>query len=232
MKAAGGICLTLNMRIHVFSDADTLAAEVARQVIVECEQAIAERGVFHWVLAGGNTPKKCYELLRDAGIDWDRVHVWFGDERCLSIGDVERNDVMADAALLSHVSIPPVQIYRIPAELGPEDAADAYAGLLTDAPPMDLVLLGMGEDGHTASLFPNNPALDDERLAVPVFNSPKPPPERVSMGCSALNQARKRIVMVAGEGKRDALQLVQRGESLPVARLAACEWYVDEAAIG
>jgi len=218
------------MRIHVLPDANALAAEVARQVIVECEQAIAERGVFHWVLAGGNTPKKCYELLRDAGIDWGRMHVWFGDERCLPMGDAERNDVMADVALLSHVSVPSAQIHHIPVELGPEDAAAAYAALLADAPSMDLILLGMGEDGHTASLFPGNPALVDEHLVIPVFNAPKPPPERVSMGYSILNQGRKRIVMAAGKGKKDALQLVQRGESLPVARLAACEWYVDEAA--
>lgn len=218
------------MRIHVLPDANALAAEVARQVIVECEQAIAKRGEFHWVLAGGNTPKKCYELLRDAGIDWNRMHIWFGDERCLPMGDAERNDVMADVALLSHVSVPSAQIHRIPAELGPEDAAAAYAALLADAPSMDLILFGMGEDGHTASLFPDNPALVDKHLVIPVFNAPKPPPERVTMGYSILNQGRKRIVMAAGKGKKDALQLVQQGESLPVARLAVCEWYVDEAA--
>jgi len=220
------------MHIHVFPDASALAAEVARQVTHSCEQAVAERGAFHWVLAGGNTPKKCYELLRDAGLDWSRIHVWFGDERCLPVGDAERNDVMADAALLLHVSVPSAQIHRIHAELGPEKAADDYATRLTDALPMDLVLLGMGEDGHTASLFPDNPALVDEHLAIPVFNAPKPPPERVSMGYSVLNRARKRILMVAGEGKRGALQLVQRGESLPVARLATCEWYVDTDAAG
>jgi len=221
-----------DMHIHVFPDADSLAAMVARQVIIECEQAIAERGVFHWVLAGGNTPKKCYKLLRDAGIYWDRVHVWFGDERCLPVGDAERNDVMADAALLSHVPAPSAQVHRIPAEFGPEDAANDYAGLLADAPSMDLILLGMGEDGHTASLFPGNPALADKRLAVPVFSAPKPPPERVSMGYSVLNQGRKRIVMVAGEGKRDALLRIRQGELLPAARLAVSDWYVDEAVSG
>jgi len=222
----------MNMHIHVFPNADALATEVARQAVHACEQAIADRGVFHWVLAGGNTPKKCYELLCDTELNWSRVHVWFGDERCLPVGDAERNDVMADAALLSHVPIPSTQIHRIPAELGPEQASDDYAALLADAPPMDLVLLGMGEDGHTASLFPGNKALADERLAVPVFHAPKPPSERVSMSYSVLDQARIRIVMVAGDGKKDALKLVQRGESLPVARLAACEWYVDEAAAG
>ncbi|MDQ6960886.1 MAG: 6-phosphogluconolactonase, partial [Mariprofundaceae bacterium] len=211
-------------------DANALAAMVARQVIVECEQAIAERGVFHWVLAGGNTPKKCYQLLRDAELDWSRVHIWFGDERCLPFGDAERNDTMADEALLSHVPVDSSHIHRIHTELCPEKAAEAYADLLADTPSMDLILLGMGEDGHTASLFPGNPALSDKRLAVPVSHAPKPPPERVSMGYSVLNQARKRIVMAAGEGKRDALQRIRQGELLPVARLAACEWYVDEAA--
>jgi len=220
------------MHIHVFPDVHALAVAVARKIMCECRQAIAERGVFHWVLAGGNSPKACYQLLRDAELDWSRVHVWFGDERCLPVGDAERNDTMADQTLLSHVSIPLAQVHHIPAELGSKDAAEAYAKLLIDAPPMDLILFGMGEDGHTASLFPGNPALDDEHLAVPVFNAPKPPPERVSMGYSVLNQAGKRIVMAAGAGKKEALQRIQNGEHLPVARLAVCEWYVDKAASG
>ncbi len=232
MRAVGGICLALKMRIHVFPDTDKLAVEAARKITRDCEQAIADRGIFHWVLAGGNTPKKCYELLRDAELNWNRMHVWFGDERCLPVGDAERNDVMADKALLSYVPVLSNHIHRIHAELGPEKAADDYAVRLADAPPMDLVLLGMGEDGHTASLFPDNPALDDERLAVPVFHAPKRPPERVSMGYSVLNQARKRMVMVAGESKRNALQRIRQGEPLPSARLAASDWYVDEDAAG
>ncbi len=220
------------MHIHIFPDAGALAAEVARQVICNCEQAITERNIFHWVLAGGNTPKKCYELLRDTELDWSRIHVWFGDERCLPAGDAERNDTMVDKALLSHVPVLSSHVHRIHAERGPEKAADDYAALLADAPPMDLVLLGMGEDGHTASLFPGNPALVDEHLAIPVFNAPKPPPERVSMGYSVLNRSRRRIVMVVGGRKKDALQRIRQGELLPAARLAASDWYVDEAASG
>ena len=218
------------MHIRVFPDGNALAAEIVRQIIHGCEQAIMDRGVFHWVLAGGNTPKKCYELLHDAELDWSRVQVWFGDERCLPAGDVERNSTMADQTLLSHVPILSSHTHRIRAELGPEKAADDYAALLADAPPMDMVLLGMGEDGHTASLFPCNPALGDERLAVPVFHAPKPPPERVSMGYSVLNQARKRLVLVAGKCKKEALLRIRKGERLPAARLAASDWYVDEAA--
>jgi len=225
LREAGG-----NKNIHVFPDANALATEVARQIVHGCKQAVAERGIFHWVLAGGNTPGKCYELLHDAELDWSRVHIWFGDERCLPVGDAGRNDTMADKVLLSQVPVLSSHIHRIRAELSPAKAADDYAMRLANAPPMDLALLGMGEDGHTASLFPGNPALDDERLVIPVFHAPKPPPERVSMGYTVLNQARRRIVLVAGKDKKEALLRIRKGERLPVARLASCEWYVDKAA--
>jgi len=120
----------------------------------------------------------------------------------------------------------------MPAELGPELAAQAYVKLLAAAPVMDIVLLGMGEDGHTASLFPDNPALQDKRLAVPVYDSPKPPPERVSMGYGLLNNARHRILMVAGKGKAEALARIRAGEPLPIAAIADGEWLIDRDAMG
>jgi len=198
-------------------------ADVVKQSVDEC---IAQRGVFHWVLAGGTTPKQCYELLRDADIDWSKVHVWFGDERCLPVGDDERNDVMADKALLNYVPVLKSHIHRIDAELGAEKAAALYANELAGIEALDLVLLGMGEDGHTASLFPNNPALQDERLAVPVFHSPKPPSDRVSMGYTALKSAHRRVIMVTGEGKRDAFDKICAGEALPV-NIENSEWYIS-----
>jgi len=222
----------VDMNTHPCADAEAVAQYAADAVVKAAASAIAERGVFHWTLAGGTTPKRCYELLRDADVDWPNVHIWFGDERCLPIGDAERNDLMADEALLNHVPIPPAQIYRMNAELGPELAAARYAALLTDAPEMDLVLLGIGEDGHTASLFPDNPALEDQRLAVPVYNSPKPPPERVSMGYAVLNAARRCLIMVAGKGKADAISRIRNGERLPVARVSGSEWLIGQDASG
>jgi 6-phosphogluconolactonase len=225
-------CAQVDMLIHPCADAEAVAQYAADAVAESSSSAISARGVFHWVLAGGTTPKRCYELLRDADIDWPNVHVWFGDERCLPVGDAERNDRMADDALLNHVPIPPAHIHRMNAELGPEIAAERYATLLADAPVMDLVLLGIGEDGHTASLFPDNPALNDPRLAVPVFNSPKPPSERVSMGYAVLNAARRCLIMVAGKGKVDAISRIRNGELLPVARVQGSEWLIDQAAAG
>jgi len=220
------------MNTHPCADAEAVAQYAADAVVKAAAAAIAERGVFHWVLAGGTTPKRCYELLRDAEIDWANVHIWFGDERCLPVGDAERNDRMADEALLNHVPVPFAQIHRMDAERGSELAAERYAALLADAPVMDLVLLGIGEDGHTASLFPDNPALNDPRLAVPVFNSPKPPPERVSMGYAVLNAARRCLIMVAGKGKADAISRIRNGERLPVARVSGSEWLIDQDASG
>jgi 6-phosphogluconolactonase len=222
----------VDMHIHPCADAEAVAQYAADAVVKAAASAIADRGVFHWVLAGGTTPKRCYELLCEADIDWAKVHIWFGDERCLPIGNAERNDLMADETLLNHVPIPSAQIHRMDAELGSELAAERYAMLLADAPEMDLVLLGIGEDGHTASLFPGNSALNDPRLAIPVYHSPKPPSERVSMGYAVLNDARRCLIMVAGKGKADAISRIRNGERLPVAQVSGSEWLIDQDASG
>lgn len=220
------------MNEKLFESSAQLAAFAAGRIAELCREAVAEKGVCHLVLAGGTTPRLCYELLRQMPLPWASLHIWFGDERCLPPGDAERNDTMADVALLKHVPLPALQIHRMMAEEGPEAAALAYATLLAEAPVMDIVLLGMGEDGHTASLFPGNPALTDARLAVPVYNSPKPPSERVSMGYAALNAARHRILMVTGKGKADALARIRAGERLPIAAIAEGEWLLDRDAMG
>jgi len=220
------------MSEQLFDNAEVLARYAADRVAELCRDAVDRSGVCHLVLAGGSTPKRSYELLRDMNLPWPSLHIWFGDERCLPAGDSERNDTMADEALLKHVPVPPEQIHRIPAELGPEVSADIYAEQLAETPVMDVALLGMGEDGHTASLFPDNPALQDKRLAVPVYDSPKPPSERVSMGYAVLNTARHRILMVTGSGKTDALTRIRAGEQLPIAAIADGEWLVDRDAMG
>ncbi len=220
------------MREQVFANSGSLALGAAERVARLCCDAVDARGVCHLVLAGGGTPKRCYQLLREMNLPWQALHIWFGDERCLPPGSPERNDCMADAALLSHVPVPADQIHRIPAELGPESAAEIYTALLADMPVMDVVLLGMGEDGHTASLFPGNPALQDMRPAIPVYKSPKPPSERVSMGYTILNAARHRLILVAGRGKSDALSCIRMGERLPVAAVAESEWLMDIEASG
>lgn len=209
---------------------DQLSAAVAQRISALSVQAIAARGTFRIALAGGETPRSCYEKLRHHGLDWPHVEIYFGDERCLPRGDVRRNDSVAHDALLKHVAIPPGNVHPIPAENGARAAAAEYATLLEHALPFDLVLLGMGEDGHTASLFPDNPATEQEWIAVPVFDAPKPPPERVSLGMGALNGAREKLFLVAGAGKREALWRIAQGVALPAARVTGAEWHVDRAA--
>lgn len=217
--------------IVVHDDPDELSTAVAQRVAELAAQAIAARGVFHIALAGGETPRRCYEKLRDLTIDWGHVQVYFGDERCLPEGDAQRNDRMAFDVLLKHVAIPPANIHAIPAELGAREAAVRYAAVLADIERLDLVLLGMGEDGHTASLFPGNPAMDTAAPVVPVFGAPKLPAERVSLGMGTLNAALHKIFLVAGAGKREALKQISLGNTLPAARIAAAEWHLDRAAL-
>jgi 6-phosphogluconolactonase len=217
--------------IIVHDDIEALSVAVARRIAMISAQAIGERGIVSIVLAGGETPRRCHELLREMPVDWKHVQVYFGDERCLPRGDMQRNDSMAHVTLLMHVAIPPGNVHAIPAEHGARMAAAEYARILEHALPFDLVLLGMGEDGHTASLFPGNPATEQQAIVVPVFDAPKPPLERVSLGMGTLNSAREKMFLVSGKTKQEALWKIARGVALPAARVTKAEWHVDRAAL-
>jgi 6-phosphogluconolactonase len=208
------------VQTRVLRDADAVAADAAEAVLAAADDAIAARGVFRVVLAGGSTPQAAYRLLAHASADWGHWHCYFGDERCLPAGAAERNSHAAHEAWLGRVPIPQGQVHPIPAEQGAEPAAAAYEPIVADALPFDLVLLGMGEDGHTASLFPGHEVRPGP-LVMPVHGAPKPPPDRVSLTPSALCRARRMLVLVTGAGKRPALARWKAGEGLPVARIAA-----------
>ena len=213
-----------------FDSAEIAARYVADEIIKSCAEAIQKRGVFHWVLAGGSTPELCYRLLKNADMDWEKVHVWFGDERALPTGNPERNETMARNALLDYVNIPTHQIHSIDFSDGTENAAASYAKALENIKIFDLVMLGMGEDGHTASLFPNNPALINHAFAVPVFDSPKPPAERVSLSFKALNNHRTCFILATGAAKKDILKEIAQGADLPITHVNHATWVVDQAA--
>ena len=183
--------------------------------------ALARHGAFHIVLAGGGTPRLLYQALSRQPHDWARWHVWFGDERCLPPLDPERNSAMARASLLDGTAIVPARFHAIPAELGPKVAAQEYAALLADIGAFDLVLLGLGEDGHTASLFPGHEwgAAQEVPDALPIFDAPKPPPERVSLSAHRLAHAHEVLFLVAGAGKRDAVARWQAGETIPASAI-------------
>jgi 6-phosphogluconolactonase len=212
--------------ITIHEDLASLSAAVARQIADLANQAIKARGTFHLALAGGSTPRHCYESLRTLSLDWTKIQLYFGDERCLPVGDAERNDSMAYATLINHIAIPSENIHCIPAELGAEDAAAQYRLVIEKLDKLDLILLGLGEDGHTASLFPDNPATESRASVVAVFNSPKPPPERVSLGLTTINAARHKIFLIAGKSKREPLARIRQGELLPAARVIGAKWHV------
>ncbi|MGD8743303.1 MAG: 6-phosphogluconolactonase [Granulosicoccaceae bacterium] len=201
-----------------YDTADAVAAATVACILDCAQRAIAERGVFRLVLAGGTTPKQAYQQLRGADTDWSRWEVFFGDERCLPADDPERNSVMASEALLDHVPVPADNIFPITAEHGAESAAQAYRSVIDLHLPFDLVLLGMGEDGHTASLFPGH-VHDQNETVHAVHNAPKPPSDRVSLGASALGNTHELLILVTGSGKQDAVKRWQAGEALPVTEI-------------
>jgi len=203
---------------RVFADAGALVAALAAAICAEAEAAIAARGVFHLVLAGGSTPRALYRALADRNAGDARWQVWYGDERCLPPDHAERNSVMAEAAWLAASRIPVENRRPIPAEQGPREAAAVYAGWLAGVPDFDVVLLGMGEDGHTASLFPGHAWGNAPNSAdvLAVHAAPKPPPERVSLSAARLSRSQRVWVVISGAGKREALLRWKGGETLPV----------------
>ncbi len=204
-------------RFHVVGDAEALARDAAREIARIANACIAAHGRFDVVLAGGATPKAAYERLRYEDCAFGKWHVWFGDERCLPAGHAGRNDTMARAALLDRVAISPRQVHPIPAEAGAERAARVYSAELAGMADFDLVLLGLGEDGHTASLFPGHAWGDgaDAPAAIAVHDAPKPPPDRVSLSAARLSLSRQVLFLIAGNGKRDAVARLRRGEAIP-----------------
>lgn len=210
------------VRWHAFPDDTSLCANALARVLSAAQNAIAQHGAFDIVLAGGNTPRKVYRALRNTDADWALWHIWFGDERCLPADDPERNSKMARDEWLGHVTIPAANIHPIPAEVGAREAAMLYARELRSIDAFDLVLLGLGEDGHTASLFPGHDwgAHADSPDALAVFNAPKPPPERVSISAQRLSNAHAVLFLVEGAGKRDAVTRWKHGDAIPAASIA------------
>jgi len=215
----------------IFSNGAAVAEEACKRILASAEKAIAQRGAFKIVLAGGTTPEATYRELAKQKSDWSKWHVYIGDERCLPVDNPERNSVMAARSLTAHVAIPQQQIYLIDAEKGAEVAAVAYAKIVNQALPFDMVLLGMGEDGHTASLFPGHQHNETE-VTHAVHNAPKPPSDRISLSASALSNTAELLMLITGAGKQEPLAQWRAGEKLPIATINATNTLIlmDEAA--
>jgi 6-phosphogluconolactonase len=213
---------------------EDLARPAAEWLELEVSRAISQRGRCALCLAGGRTPEPVYqELARASGIDWQRVHLFFNDERAVPPDHPDSNYRMIRLALLSRVPIPPDQIHRMQAERGDRDAA-AREYERTLARPLDLLVLGIGPDGHTASLFPGSPALDErQRLVLPVLGT-KPPAERMTITPLVIEEARRIAVLASGGDK--AAMVARALEETPDPKVVPAQlarrgtWFLDRAA--
>jgi 6-phosphogluconolactonase len=204
-------------RWHLASNERALQQAAIESILASATHAIRERGQFHCVLAGGNTPREIYRGLGAARTNWPAWRIYFGDERCLPPSDSARNSRMAAEVWLDCVPIPPRQVHAIPAESGASQAARMYGATLQAVGAFDLVLLGLGEDGHTASLFPAHEwgTAPDSPDTLAVFDAPKPPRERVSLSAARLSRARQVIFLVSGESKHCAVAAWRAGKDIP-----------------
>lgn len=244
----------MSPQVVVHRDATLLAQTVAARIIIALVDAQAARGDASIVLTGGGIGgatlrEVAASTTRDA-VDWSRVDVWWGDERFLPSGHEDRNETQARAALLDQVPVDPSRIHPFPASDGPagddlDAAAARYAAELARAataggsgsvPTFDVLLLGVGPEGHVASLFPQSPALSDGRAVLAVRGCPKPPPTRLSMSLSTINAAREIWLVAAGEEKAAAARLALGGadpSQIPAAGVhgeLATRWLLDRAA--
>jgi 6-phosphogluconolactonase len=206
--------------------------DTPEEVAMAGAKAIADalrQGARTLVLAGGSTPARCYELLAEMAVEWGRVTVLFGDERCVAPDDPDSNYRMSREKLLDKVA--PATVHRMPAELGPDEGAKEYARTIAALVPLDVVILGIGEDGHTASLFPGHPILKAKGLVAGIRNSPKPPPERVTLTLPVIQGAKHVIILATGNGKAEAVALAKR-QQVPSGMIAGARWLIDKAAAG
>ena len=201
---------------QIESDAAAVADAACRRIGMAAREAIERHGRFNLVLAGGSTPLDAYARLASSEQDWRRWALFYGDERCLPADDPQRNSMqVAATGLAARVR----KHYPIDTEQGCKAAARAYRERIASIMPFDMVILGMGEDGHTASLFPERDWPD--KTVFTVKDSPKPPAHRVTLGLKALQACHNMLVLVTGETKADAVQQWRENADLPIARVSA-----------
>jgi 6-phosphogluconolactonase len=227
-------------------DADVLAAAVAARLLTRLVDVQAGGGVPSVVLTGGTVARVLHRAVRDSAardaVDWSRVDLWWGDERFVAPDDPERNDAQARADLLDAVPVDPARVHPIAAlggRFGDDVDADELQAAAADrggGALFDVLMLGMGPDGHVASLFPGHAGLDDDRAALAVRSSPKPPPVRISMSFATLARASQAWFLVTGEGKAAAVRQALGGAErvqVPAAGVLGRDrtvWFLDEAA--
>jgi len=215
-------------------DAEHVAELTADTVRARLDAAITSRGKASIGLAGGKTPQAMHARLAAFPIDWSRVHVYFGDERCVPPDDEKSNYRAARESLIDPAKIPASNVHRMEGELSPGEAAARYTDVIATALPLDVLILGMGDDGHTASLFPGEPVPADDALVI-ASHSPVTPHNRITLTLAAIRMSRAVILQVTGANKAARLAQVYREleantPRFPVAQIGPATWIVDEAA--
>lgn len=240
-----------NQVIHIFPDLNALSHTAAERLTALAHDSINSESHFSLCLSGGNTPRRLYQLLTTeyrTQLDWNKIHLFWGDERCVPLAHPESNYAMAYQELISQIPIPKTNIHRIPAEINPpEQAALVYEqelhkyfaskGFNKSEVTFDLVLLGLGADGHTASLFSNDPVLDEQEQWVSAVVAPDymNPRQRITLTLPIINQARYIFFLASGEEKRSIFRSImtnpeEASRLYPAARIRArnqVEWFVD-----
>lgn len=236
-------------RLTTCSDPEAVANRATAEVLRHLQEARRERRALHVALAGGTSTKRTYELLARSPDEWEHAQVWFADERCVGPGDAQSNYRTVAVSLLEPAGIPPARVHRMEGELGPEEGASRYADALLATVPrrrsqsgepgppvLELAVLGIGEDGHVASLFPDAPTLSaaESSVCLPVRDSPKPPPERITLSLPVLRSAERCLLLATGAEKAEAVRAML-GEPSPhvpasLLRRARLTVIVDDAA--
>lgn len=237
----------MDMEIRVNPNLDVLSQAAADLFIELKKKSISSKGYFSVALSGGSTPKPVYEALaspeRQEEMEWEKVHLFWGDERCVLPDHADSNYKMVNQSLLQHISIPDRNIHRVPTEMDPRMAAFSYEETLRGffggpLPLFDLVFLGMGEDGHTASLFPHSAGLNEEERWFIANYAPKLETWRLTLTKKAINAAENIVVLVAGGAKANMLSDVLQGNyqpyEKPIQLITPTDgkmfWFVDQAA--
>ncbi|HWE00947.1 MAG TPA: 6-phosphogluconolactonase [Tepidisphaeraceae bacterium] len=237
----------MEREIDVSANMDDLLYQAAQRITAAAERAVRERGEFSFVLSGGHTPQGLYMLLAREPyrllVDWKKVSVYFGDERCVAPDSDQSNFRMANESLLSKAPIPPERIFRMRGEIDPQEAAKEYGELLKSRfgeKGPDMILLGMGDDGHTASLFPGAEALRERKHRCVATHVEKLNAWRITMTAPFINRAAAVMIMVAGRGKASRVKEVLEGpsdpERLPIQMIqpesGTLTWLLDAGAAG
>eukprot|EP00741_Cyanophora_paradoxa_P020655 tig00021281_g19936.t1 len=244
----------MSYQLHVEQSGAAISDALAPFIVDYCKKAVAERGAVTAAISGGSLPKLFAATLGKAPwkdqVDWSKWHLFWADERCVPLDHPDSNYLLVKQQLLDVVGIPASQVYAVKTELPPAEAATAYEAAVRGCAPLwkeggalprfDLMLLGMGPDGHTASLFPGHALLQEStKLVAPIFDSPKPPPSRVTLTLPVLNASRVVAFVSTGAEKADVLEKILEDDAadpttvpskLVKPTAGALHWFIDTGA--